>query len=157
MKITVCGSIAFYSEMEKVKDELEELGHEVKIPELADKAPSEFGGDKKVYFGQHIEENGGINAFPAGHEIWNLKERAIVDHFKKLEWCDAILITNYEKKGVEGYVGGNTLIEIGVGFYLKKPIYILNSVSSELSYKVEILGMKPMMLNGDLKKIDKEP
>ncbi len=153
MKITICGSIAFYSEMEAVRDELEKLGHEVKIPELADEAPAEFGGDKKVYFGQYVEENGGIDAFPAGHKIWNLKEGAILDHFIKLEWCDAVLITNYEKKGIEGYVGGNTLIEIGVGFYLKKPIYILNQVSSSLSYKVEILGIKPIMLNGDLKKI----
>lgn len=153
MKITICGSIAFYSEMEAARDALKELGHEIKIPELADEAPAEFGGDKKVYFGQYVEENGGIDAFPAGHKIWSLKEGAIVDHFKKLEWCDGVLITNYDKKGVRGYVGGNTLIEIGVGFYLKKPIYILNPVSSELSYKVEILGMKPILLNGDLKKI----
>jgi len=153
MKITVCGSIAFYPEMEDVRDTLEELGHEVKIPELADEAPPEFGGDKKVYFGKYIEENGGIDSLPAGHAIWNLKEGAIVEHFRKLEWCDTLLITNYDKKGIEGYVGGNTLIEIGVGFYLKKPIYILNPISSEISYKVEILGMKPVMLNGDLKKI----
>lgn len=153
MKITICGSIAFYSEMEAARDALKELGHEIKIPELADEAPAEFGGDKKVYFGKYVEENGGIDAFPAGHKIWSLKEGAIVDHFKKLEWCDGVLITNYDKKGVRGYVGGNTLIEIGVGFYLKKPIYILNPVSSELSYKVEILGMKPILLNGDLKKI----
>lgn len=155
MKITICGSIAFYSEMEAVRYKLEKLGHEVKIPELADEAPAKFGGDKKVYFGKYVEENGGIDAFPAGHEIWSLKEGAIVDHFKKLEWCDIVLITNYEKKGIEGYIGGNTLIEIGVGFYLKKPIYILNPVSSELSYKVEILGMKPVMLNGDLEKINR--
>lgn len=153
MKITICGSIAFYPEIEGVRYELVKMGHEVKIPELADEAPAEFGGDKKVYFGQYIEENGGIDSFPAGHEIWNLKEGAIVDHFKKLEWCDAVLICNYEKKGVEGYIGGNTLIEIGVGFYLNKPIYILNPVSSELSYKTEILGMKPIFLDGDLEKI----
>ncbi len=140
--------------MEAVRYELNQLGHEVKIPELAEEAPAEFGGDRKVYFGQYVEQNGGMDAFPSGHKIWNLKESAITDHFEKLDWCDVLLITNYEKKGIEGYVGGNTLIEIGVGFYLKKPIYILNPVSSELSYKVEILGMKPVMLNGDLKKIN---
>lgn len=153
MKITICGSIAFYKEMESVRDELLKLNHEVMIPELADEAPAEFGGDKKVYFGKYVEENGGIDAFSPDHKIWDLKERAIVDHFKKIDWCDSILITNYEKRGVAGYIGGNTLIEIGVAFYLKKPIYILNPVSSELSYKVEVVGMKPTMLDGDVRKI----
>jgi hypothetical protein len=149
MKITICGSIGFYTKMEEVRDELIKHGHEVKIPELALEAPSRFGGDKKVYFGKFIEENGGIDAFPAGHEIWNLKEGAIKDHFEKIDWADAILVVNEEKRGITGYVGGNTLIEIGVAFYTKKTIYILNEVSAELSYKQEILGMKPIMLNGD--------
>lgn len=150
MKITVCGSIGFYKEMEQVRDELVRQGHEVKIPELALEAPSRFGGDKKVYFGKFIEENGGIDAFPAGHEIWNLKEGAIRDHFEKIDWADAILVVNEEKRGIPGYVGGNTLIEIGVAFYTGKKIYILNDVSAELSYKQEVLGMKPVVLDGDV-------
>ena len=59
-------------------------------------------------------------------------------------------MSNYEKRGIAGYIGGNTLIEIGLAFYLKKPIYLMNDVSSELSYKVEILGMRPIVLHGDL-------
>ena len=153
MKITICGSIGFYKEMESARDELIKQGHEVKIPELALEVPKEFGGGKKVYFGQYIEQNGGIDAFPAGHEIWNMKEGAINDHYEKIDWCDGILVVNHEKRGINGYVGGNTLIEIGVAFYLKKKIYILNPVSSELSYKQEILGMKQRILNGDLSKI----
>lgn len=153
MKITICGSIGFYKEMESARDQLVELGHEVKIPELTLEVPEEFGGGKKVYFGQYVEENGGMNAFPAGHKLWDLKEGAIKDHFKKIEETDAILVINPEKRGVAGYVGGNTLIEIGVAFYLQKPIYIFNPVSSELSYKQEILGMKPIVLNGNLNNI----
>lgn len=153
MKITICGSIGFYKEMELARDELIKHGHEVKIPELAMEVPKEFGGGKKVYFGQFIEQNGGIDAFPVEHEIWNLKESAINDHYEKIDWCDAILVVNCEKRGIQGYVGGNTLIEIGVAFYLKKKIYIQNPVSSELSYKQEIMGMKPEMLDGDLSKI----
>ena len=59
-------------------------------------------------------------------------------------------MTNYEKRGVEGYIGGNTLIEIGLAFYLDKKIFILNPTSSTLSYKQEIYGMTPVMLGGDL-------
>lgn len=154
MKITICGSIGFYKEMELARDELIKLGHEVKIPELALEVPQEFGGGKKVYFGQYIEQNGGIDAFEPGHKIWDLKEGAINDHYEKIDWSDSILVINHEKRGIQGYVGGNTLIEIGVAFYQKKKIYILNPVSSELSYKQEILGMKPVVLNGDLSKIE---
>lgn len=32
MKITLCGSIAFYDEMQSVRDILEKLGDEVKLP-----------------------------------------------------------------------------------------------------------------------------
>ncbi len=35
MKITICGSIDFYKEMELARDELIKHGHEVKIPELS--------------------------------------------------------------------------------------------------------------------------
>jgi hypothetical protein len=115
--------------------------------------PAEFGSGKKVYFGEFIELNGGIDVFPPGHKLWDLKESAINDHYEKIDSCDSILVINHEKRGIEGYIGGNTLIEIGVAFYLKKKIYILNSVSSELSYKQEIMGMKPVMLNGELSKI----
>ncbi len=153
MKITICGSIGFYKEMESARDELLELGHEIKIPELALEVPKEFGGGKKMYFGQYIEENGGIDSFPVGNKIWDLKENAIRDHYEKINWADVILVINQEKRGIAGYIGGNTLIEIRVAFYFKKPIFILNPVSSELSYKQEILGIKPVILNGNLNNI----
>lgn len=150
MKITVCGSIAFYPEMEQHKIDLERLGHEVLIPRLALEVPEEYGGGNKVYFGQYIEQNGGIDAFPPIHKLWDLKESAINDHFEKVEWCDAILVANHEKRGVEGYMGGNTLIEVGLAFYLRKKIFILNPISSDISYKQEIYGMKPVLLGGQI-------
>lgn len=149
MKITICGSIAFYQEMERLKEELEAHGHAVLIPLLSAEV-QEIAGDKKVYLGKYIEENGGIDAFPPEHKLWKMKESAIRDHYEKIDWAEAVLVANYEKRGIAGYIGGNTLIEMGVTFYLKKPIYILNAVSSELSYKAEILGMRPIILHGDL-------
>jgi len=153
MKITICGSIAFYDEMEKAEEILKKIGHEVKIPKLALEVPKEMGGGNKVYFGKYIEDNGGIDAFPVDHKIWDMKNGAIKDHFDKINWADGVLIVNPEKRGIAGYIGGNTLIEIGLAFFQKKPIYILNPVSSEISYKQEILGMKPVILNGNLELI----
>jgi ABC-type sugar transport system substrate-binding protein len=148
MKITVCGSIAFYSEMEKLKAELEENDHEVLIPLLNEE--TSYGNDRKIYFAKYIEENGGIDAFSPIDPIWISKQNAMNDHFQKIEWADAIVVANHEKRGVKGYIGGNTLIEIGLAFYLKKDIYILNPISSDISYKQEIYGMKPVLLNGKL-------
>lgn len=149
MKITICGSIAFYTDMEEIGRALEAQGHEVKIPELPSDVV-EVVGNKKMYFGEYIEKNGGIDAFSPSHPLWDIKAKAIKEHYDKIEWCDAIVVVNNKKRGVEGYVGGNTLIEIGLAFYLKKPIYLLNPMSSELSYKQEVLGMKPVLLNGDV-------
>lgn len=148
MKITICGSMAFYPEMLTIEQTLKENGHDVRVPLL--EIPFAPTGERAINFQKYVEENGGIDAFPSTHEIWNYKEGAINDHFKKVVWSDAILVVNPEKRGVKGYVGGNTLIEIGLAFYLKKPIYILNQIASELSYRQEIFGMKPIFLDGDL-------
>jgi hypothetical protein len=82
-----------------------------------------------------------------------MKKDAILLHFKKIEWCNAILVLNYSKNDIEGYIGANTLIEMGLALYLKKLIYLLNPVP-DISYKEEILGMQPIVLNGNLDKIN---
>jgi hypothetical protein len=148
MRITICGSIAFYKEMLKTKEELEELGHEVKLP------PSELKDEKgnliscEEYYRLRKAERVGDDSW-----IWDRKTEMINDHFKKIEWSDAILVLNHEKKGIKGYVGGNTLIEMGVAFYLKKRIFLFD-VIPEISYTEEILGMKPILIDENLGKIE---
>ena len=41
---------------------------------------------------------------------------------------------------------------MGLAFYLKKKIFLLNDIP-EMSFKEEILGMKPIVINNDLSKI----
>ena len=67
-------------------------------------------------------------------------------------WADAILVANCDKKGIKGYVGSNTLMEMGLAFHLDKPIYLLNSMP-EMGCKEEILGMQTIILNHKLEKI----
>lgn len=141
--------------MQETQRLLESQGHEVRIPLLDNELPPEFGGGRTLAFGAYIEEKGGIDNFLEGDQIWEFKAAAINDHFSKVEWSDAILVINNEKRGVKGYIGGNTLIEMGLAFYLKKPIYLLNPVSSELLYKQEVMGMKPILLEGKLELIEK--
>lgn len=143
MKITLCGSIAFYDEMLEVKARLESLGHEVKLP------PKEVRGKDGELIS--VEEYYEIRKAADASEpwIWERKAEAIQAHFDKVEWADVVLITNYDKKGIDGYVGGNTLMEMGVAFHLKTPIYLLKRIP-DIGYDEEIKGMHPILIDEDL-------
>lgn len=146
MKITLCGSIAFYDEMLAVKKQLEEMGHEVKLPpaEVKDENGNLVTAKEYYKIRRLANEN--------DKWVWDRKAEVMMIHFQKVEWSDGILVLNYEKNDIKGYVGGNTLMEIGLAFFLGKKIYFLNGIP-ELSFKEELLGMKPIILNGDLTKI----
>ena len=65
-----------------------------------------------------------------------------------------MLVCNYEKNGVPGYIGVNTLMEMAVGFHLKKSIYLLYDIPHADAYE-EIISMRPVVLAGDIQKITK--
>ena len=146
MRITICGSIAFIKEMEQLAVLLQELGHQVKFPPT--KVPGEKGDliDASEYY--KFKKSSTSN----DDWIWQNHSQRIIDHFQKITESDSVLIANYSKNGIENYIGPNTLMEMGVAFYLKKPIYLLNPIP-EISYKEEILGVKPIVINGDLAKV----
>lgn len=149
MKITICGSIAFQNEILSLKEKLEEMGHEIGIWsfEVKDK------NGKFISVQEYYKIRQKVRGVDDNQEwVWNRKAEAIMEHFNKIVWSDVILVANYDKKDIKGYVGGNSLMEMGVAFFLKKKIYLLNEIP-EISYKEEILGMKPIILNGDLNKI----
>ena len=146
MKITICGSIAFQDEVLSVKEKLEKLGHEVEIWPLKLKdGKGQLISAKDYYKIRRVANDD-------EKWVWDRKAEAVLEHFDKVAWSDAILVTNYDKNDIKGYIGGNTLMEMGLAFFLKKKIYLLNQIP-ELAYKEEILGVKPIILNGDLTKI----
>jgi hypothetical protein len=142
MRITICGSVAYYEQMLKIKSRLENLDNDVKLP------PMEVIGTE----GRTISVVEFYN--PQTPEAKNENKGALKKHFDfdNITWCEAILVVNADKKDVANYIDVNTLIEMGVAFYLDKPIYLLNPVP-EISYKEEILAMFPMVVNDDLTKI----
>ena len=146
MKITICGSVASQDKILSLKGNLEKLGHEVKIWPLKVK-----NGEGQLI---SVEEYYKIRQTAANDEkwVWDRKAEAIMKHFNKVARSDAIFVANYDKNDIKGYIGGNTLMEIGLAFFLKKKIYLLNQIP-ELPYKEEILGVKPIILYGDLSKI----
>lgn len=119
MKITICGSIVFHSEMKNIAQKLKELGHEVRMP------TSDADQDKSVMMREHYE---------------------------KINWCDVVVIANYTRKGIEGYIGANTLMEMGVAFYLCKKIFLIHDIPVMYSSE-EIRGMDPIVIEDDLERI----
>lgn len=75
---------------------------------------------------------------------------AIKEFWEQIKNSDAILVLNYDRKGIANYVGGNTLMEIGFAHVLNKKIFLLNPVPEIVFYKAEIEATKPVILNGDL-------
>lgn len=117
MKITLCGSIAFFDEMLKLKTQLEQLGHEVKLPPTEE--PDGDGKMIPVLTYYQIRKT----AKPTDTWVWDRKAQAMREHFDKVAWADAIVVLNETKHNVPNYIGGNTLMEMGVAFYLHKKIY----------------------------------
>ncbi len=136
MTITICGSMQFHDEMLKTKIELEALGHVVFIPSgVYDKSRNEF----------YVDTDEERVTVKIEHDL-------IREHFRYIEQSEAILVLNYDKKGVTGYIGGNTFLEMGLAFWLGKKIYLLNPIP-HMDYLTEMHAMQPVVLNGDLSRL----
>ncbi|MBU0645932.1 hypothetical protein KJ611_00420 [Patescibacteria group bacterium] len=149
MKITLCGSIAFYNEMLAAQKQLEELGHEVRLP--PHEIPGPDGRPMAVADYYKLRKESGDDAA----WVWDQKERSMRAHFDKVIWSDIIVVTNYEKRGIKGYIGANTLMEMGLACHLQKPIYLMFEIP-DLDYREEILGMKPQIVS-DFTQIYNQP
>lgn len=132
MKIALCASMAFAKKMLEVKKQLEASGHDV----IVQHDIMEFATGKV-----------------ADEDKWRkLQTDPIKGYFEKIKQADAVLVVNEEKSGIQNYIGGNTLMEMGFAYVLNKRIYLLNQVP-QLSYTDEIIAMKPIILEGNLKRI----
>jgi hypothetical protein len=140
MKIFIAGSMYFAKEMLRAKDKLERLGHK---PEVACDI-QKFIDDPSFTTDNH-EEN-------YKHAVETDIMRKCFDEIAK---SDAILLLNYPKNGINGYMGASSIIETGLAYYLKKKIFLLYPPPAvkETKYTHEILIMQPIILNGDLTKI----
>jgi hypothetical protein len=142
--IVICSSVAFYKYLIDVEKELLALGFNVVLPDVARKM------NKEGNF--NVEQQKTWFKNPADYKI---KTRLMVDHFEEVKKGDAILVVNYEKKGLQGYIGGNVLMEMVIAFEYKKPIFILNLISEDLPVKEEVYGLQPVFLNRDVSLISK--
>lgn len=136
MKIAICGSMVFSESMVDIKKKLESNGIEACISKFTDE-----------YIGKKQEAKEDLTVIHKNHND------AIREFFHTIKKCDAILVLNYERKGVKNYIGGNTLMEIGFAHYLGKKIFLMNPIPDIDYYKSEIEAVKPKIIFGNLSKI----
>jgi nucleoside 2-deoxyribosyltransferase len=147
MTITICASIKFYPQILEVKSLLEDMGYEVLIP--PNRVKNDQGESISVLDYYQTRKNDVENKINE-EWVWERKQEAIRWHFEKIDKADVILVLNYDKNDIINYIGGNTLMEMGVAFWLNKPIYLYNPIPEGVSYFEEIKGMRPIVINGDL-------
>lgn len=116
--------------MRSLASELDHFGYAVYLP-----------NDEKTDY-QSLDES----------EQVELKQRFIDEHFTKIRDCDAVLIANYEKHGIPGYVGANTLMELAYAYALNKQINVLYP-PGEQGCRLEVLALDPLILNGNIKNL----
>lgn len=132
MKITICGSMHHITAMKEAAGILENLGYEIDTPNPREgEVPYDTLPDK---------------------ERGELKDSLIREHLDKISDSDAVFIFNEEKKGVPGYIGGNTLMEMAFAYQQGLEIFLFQPVP-DMNYADEIFGMRPIILNGKTEKI----
>lgn len=130
--ITVCGSMSHKDEFIRVINELRDSGFTVSAPDMSEKLDWSTFTDEDI-----AVRKGGL----------------VRRHFANIALAQVVLVCNYEKKGIDGYIGTNTLMEMTAAFAFEKPIYLLNSIPNQ-NGREEIIAMEPFVLNGDLSKIE---
>lgn len=143
MKIYVLGSNAFMHDRVAKTQELCGLGHDGRIHP-----------DYIAYVNGKLNDQLERNARGEQADVKRENDYIRV-HYKHILESDAILIVNGTKNGIDNYIGGNALMEMGQAYVNGKTIFLLNDRPSidDLSYATEIEAMDPICLHGDLKNI----
>ena len=103
--VVICGSMSALAEMEGLAEQLRAAGFRVTTPE-----PEEKGTDwSTLSLDQAVA----------------LKKRFLDGYFEVIADCDIVLIANYPKHGVTGYVGANSLMEAACAHAYGKPVHFL--------------------------------
>lgn len=140
MKVFIVCSKWNYGFIPAVKNDLEQLGHEVILPNYYDDPMVE---ERIKKFGSTKEHE----------EFCSLSFE--VSRQKSID-SDCILVLNMDKQVDDevfnNYIGGATLLEMYDSYLLGHPIYLYNNIPFNM-LRDEVIGMQPIIINGDLKKI----
>lgn len=129
--------MTFSKEMVEIAYKLKQGNHEIILPLNAEKyADGRLKGE-------------------TSHESTKNKidDDLIRNYYDEIKNAGAVLVANFDKNGIQNYIGGNSFLEIGFAHVLKRPVFLLNDIPN-MPYSDEIKAMQPIILNGDLSKIE---
>ena len=135
MKIFIACSKHFYERIVPIKEFLEGMGHVVTLPNSFEEpfAEERF---KAMSVEEHIE--------------W--KGMMMRRDEENIEPQEAILVLNFEKRGIPNYIGGATFMEVIKAWEYGHKIFFYNFLPN-CSFTDELKGMSPIIINGDLERI----
>ncbi len=135
MKIFIVCSRYLYSNVPRIKEMLENSGHEITLPNNYE-APSTENSLKEKDYEYYTK--------------W--KAQMLREQGNKVSKNDAVLVLNFDKNNQSNYIGGATFLEMFKAWELGKKIFLINPIPDNM-LKDEITGLSPIILNGDLSKI----
>lgn len=135
-RIAICGSMRFIAEMEALGRELSEAGWRVAIPR---------------------REESGLRWEDMSQQNRILAKKAYIDgHLAEIRGSTAVLIANYPKDGVDGYVGPNSLLEAAFAYALGIPVYFLFPIGAQ-ACQLEAQAIASRTWGGRLQAINEPP
>lgn len=137
--IVICSSASFYRHANEVKAELEKAGIPTVVPKTA-RRMAETGDYDVMHY----------KTWYGNEDDYGKKADYMRTHFDEITAGDIVLVINDEKHGQSDYIGANVLLEMGLAWYQKKPVYILNDLPADSPFEEEIKGFTPTVLHGDL-------
>lgn len=138
MKIFIICSKAFYGEVATIQNQLEDMGHEIVLPNSYDNPSAEK------------------ESHAAGEDAHRDFKRRMFERSRRVaQEVDAVLTLNFEKNEQPNYIGGATFLELYDAYMLGKKIYLWNPIPEGILYD-EIHGFAPTILHGDVLNIEEE-
>lgn len=125
-RVLVCGDLAFLCQMVRILDRLDEMGVPAGLCESAVRALT----DRVDY--------------DAMRRTVTLENMKVI----RQRSTGAVLVANFDKDGIPGYIGANTLAEMGVALLCRRPIFLVGELPSQLSDELSHWGLTE--LRGDL-------
>jgi len=139
MKIGLIHSLDFSKEAVAIQKKLETDGHVVSLCYSAKRIKT---GDLSVDEVSDMKNSGKFSEYTISKDLikWN---------WERIQKDEAILVVNITKNGIEDYIGGNTLLEMGFAYVSNKKIFLWNN-TPDMPYTDELLAMKPVVINQDV-------
>jgi hypothetical protein len=136
MKLLIVCSTSFYDKIKPIKEELENKGFILKMPNCYDDPVTN-------------EDNKKMNE----EEYMAFFKEMYYESRESISKVDGILVLNYDKvkngNNYKNYIGASTFLEMYEAFMQNKKIYMLNDYPDNMLYD-EIKGFNPIIINGNL-------